>query len=300
MSGFNLCQTIAMSFSRLSILSIVLLAMMATFVLSQKMSKDERDRLESVSPKAIQGVWQQVGDGRYLEIEPGKANFYHYTPVICYIDSAASGKPLAESYALYRLSENGQTLKLWMWDFGDRCEQQYFESFVRVQALPNGTVSNLHDDQRFDDPQFLLRLIISHFDQHYPHFRRRVFDWEERKQDALWHVKPETPPEELFEAVRSMLHGLGDSHTRFSSRQTKQFFKSGQARLLDYLDKQFALQDSIDHVGTFRGSWHRIQHAAITPFLRDTTIQRAINGRFRWGILKGNIGYVENDLSDGF
>ncbi len=283
-----------------SSLPLMTLLLVIVSALSQALAAEERISLGDEAPGALLGVWQQVGDGRYLEVSTDKANFYHYTKSICYIDSAASGKPLAASYALFELSDNGQELKLWKWNFGERCEQQYFERFLRAQSLPSGTVSNTRDDQRFDDSRFLLHLIVEQFDEHYPHFGRRTFDWQQRKETAVSGFKEDASAETLFNTVRDMIQGLGDSHTRFFSRQTKQSFKSGQAQLLDYLDKEFARQDSVTNVGSFRGAWHGKQHAGITPLLRDNTIQRAINGRFRWGILEGNIGYLENDLLTAF
>lgn len=256
--------------------------------------------ITSPVPTGLRGVWKQEDDGRYLRISENVADFYHHSPSICYRDVPASGKPLQESYAVYALSDDDRTLRLWRWDFGARCERQYYEEFQRIDELPSGYVEDPASDGRFEDPKFVFGLICEQFDEHFPHFARRGFDWEGRKRAGFAQIHSETTDRELFQAVCTLLEGLGDSHTRLYWSGEPQAFKSGRALVLDYLDTAFSRQTEIGSIMPFRGHWHGRLHTAVEEQLVSRPIRKAANGRFRWGILPHNVGYIENDLVTAF
>lgn len=256
--------------------------------------------LEANTPGSLHSVWQQTGGGRFLVVSQDEADFYHHTQSITYRVTPTAGKPLSDSYANFQLSEDGGTLKLWRTDFGDRCERQYFDTFTRVDALPGNSVKHPEQDPRFQDPQFVFQLVCEQFDEHFPFFENRRFDWATRKQQVGAQLQADSTDEQLYTAITRLLDGLNDSHTRLYWDQRDAPYQSGEANIIAYLDQAFEQQDQFESKGAFRGHWARNSKQAVLPMLADGQIKRAANGRIRWGVLKNNIGYIENDQLSQF
>ena len=250
------------------------------------------DRVEDLA-----GYWEQLGDGRILRFNDQEVSVFHKTDSVIYLDSKASLLPIREQFARWQISDGGNALKTWRWDFGDRCESQFYEEFRRIDSLPSSAVVAPEEDQRFQDSVFVFELICAHFDEHFPHFERRGFDWEKRKRIARAQIKSSDSPEELYGVLCDMLKGLGDSHTRLYLND--QQFKSGKANLLTALELAFSRQSAITSRGVFNGNWARKMKSCIQEHL-SSELANAANDRIRWAILKGNIGYVENDLITAF
>lgn len=294
---------------RAGLILIFLHLMFGTVVAAGHSAGAQGQAIPRVAPTAIHGVWRQADDGRFLRISADAVDVYHAsnlqasnlqaTKRICYRETPGSGLPLSESYELFSLQDDGQTLWLWRNDFGDRFDGFYREEFQRVDALPAGTVEVPETDGRFADPQFVFDFVCAQFDEHFPHFERRGFDWEARKSAHGEKIRPEMTRAELYETICQMLAGLGDSHTRLYWDQREQPFKTGHALALDGLDLAFSQQSEFTEKREFIRDWARRMKASIEPHL-DSPLQTAANGRFRWGILQGNIGYIENEFIYGF
>ena len=145
----------------------------------------------------------------------------------------------------------------------------------------------------------MAQIICAHFDNHFPHFERRAFDWQGRRQKYLSQIHDGFSDRQQYDLLCQMLEGLGDSHTRIYWHQENEVFRSGQANVVRALDAAFARQSSVSEKAVFRGNWARSMKATIEPLLQ-TPLQTAANGRFRWGILEGDVGYLENDLINAF
>ena len=245
----------------------------------------------------LAGVWEQLGDGRILRIDQRAVSVFHKTSSLIYLDTQASSIPIEKHFARWEVADGGNTLKTWRWDFGDRCESQFYEEFRRIQGLPSNAIESPENDERFQNALLVFDLICQHFDEHFPHFEQRSFDWKKRKQEARKEVKPDDSPEKLYGIICQMLQGLGDSHTRLYWKD--QQFKSGSADVLKALDLAFENQSQIKSRGAFNGSWARKMKSSIENHLSGK-IEFAANKRFRWGVLEGNIGYIENDLIAAF
>ena len=255
-----------------------------------------QDSVSSKNPDSVLGFWEQLGDGRLLRITEESVSIFHKTSSLIYRDEKASSKLLSSRYDRYEVSDDGNSLKGWRWDFGDRCEHQFYEEFHRIREI-SGAVETPQNDRRFDNPVFVFDVICQHFDEHFPHFARRGFDWKNRKQAARNMLKPDASQEELYAIVSQSLQGLGDSHTRlyWNDRQ----FKSGGAAVLRALDLAFEEQQQVESRGVFRGNWARKMKSSVEEHVAGK-ISFAANKRFRWAILKENIGYIENDLITAF
>lgn len=216
---------------------------------------------DRVPPRAL-GVWQQTGGGMFLVISNQGADFYHATTLVCYKDEPSSGKPLASSYARGRL-ENDK-LVLFRDNLGDRFDQFFSrEEFVRAPALPPNAVHQPREDSRFQQPEFVFELVCHHFAEQFGFFQQRHFDWAERYRRFRPRVTATTTDEELYQTFTAMLTGLGDSHTRVYWDHKKEPFRSGQAKVLDYLDALFAQQTVFKERGHFRGDWLSKQKLAV-------------------------------------
>ncbi len=272
---------------------VILLPISAHAEVSPKQVKD-------ALPEQLLGIWKQADDGRYLQITQDACAFYDYTKTLCYRVTPDSGKPLSEIYKLFDVSDNDRQLSLWKEDYGTRFERFYRDEFVRVQSLPKDSIEDPDKDPRFKEPPFIATLICQQFDEHFPFFAQRRFDWPARKQAFLQKVHQQTPNEVLFEGLCAMLQGLGDSHTRIYWTERKAPFKSGRTTVLDALEKAFAQQNKHETPGEFNWHWSKDTKAKVDALLVEPPMKLAAQDRFRWGILKGNVGYIENDGLYGF
>ena len=260
----------------------------------------EPQKIPTKLPTEVLGTWRQLDDGRYLHLTDSIADFFDYTPEICYRVEPDSGKALHESFDHFSLDEKSTTLKLWKYDFGERFERFYYTQFVRVDRLPKETLFAPSRDKRFKNPKFVASLITQQFDGHFPFFEQRKFDWEQRKRDLLNKINETSTDRELFTALCDSLTGLGDSHTRIYWTEEKQPFKSGRTRVLNYLEEAHRQQEEIESVAEFGGYWQRKMRKEIEDLLVVGEMRYAANDRIRWGVLKGNVGYIENEFLTGF
>lgn len=252
------------------------------------------------APAELIGVWRQVDDGRYVQIHADRVDWYDHTQTVCYRVPPDSGKPLGDSFALYSLDDGGAGLTLWKDDYGDRFERFYSDRFARVASLPEGAIADPEGDPRFDDPAFLARLVRQTFDEQFPFFPQRAFDWPPRARRLVATMKASSTDEQLFEALCAALDGLGDSHTRVYWSGADAPFKSGRTRVLSHLEAAFATQQRFKENWEFNADWHSRMKRSVEPFLEAVPLKTAANGRIRWGVLRGNVGYIENEFMNGF
>ena len=264
-------------------------------------SESAEGPIDKTAPSHLIGTWKQLDAGRHLTISEETVDVYHHTKFLCYKDEPASGKPLAESYARYALEDDGSTLTLWIHDFGEKFDRFWGRrTFVRVPGLPPKAVVEPSADARFRDPEFVFELVWHTFDEQFPFFEQRNFDWGKRFRRFRPMVTPATTDEQLYQVMTGMLAGLGDSHTRIYWDQRAQPFKSGRARVLHRLDDAFDRQDEFTDAFRFRGDWSQKGKSAVSSRFVDGKLQSAANKRIRWGRLHGSIGYVRLDSLTGF
>jgi carboxyl-terminal processing protease len=112
-------------------------------------------------------------------------------------------------------------------------------------------------------------------------------------------VTAQTSDAELYEVLTSMLSGLGDSHTRVYWKKKSELFRSGNAKIVDYLNEAFAKQSKFTDPGSFRGDWAAKQQSFVQT-LAEAPLARAAGDKLRYGKLKGNVGYLEIGSLSGF
>ena len=169
-----------------------------------------------------------------------------------------------------------------------------------MEELPEHAIHDADKDARFRKAPFVASLVCQQFDEHFPFFEQRQFDWQNRKQTFLKIVHKDTTDRELFDHLCAMLRGLGDSHTRIYWTKQQAPFKSGRTTVLDSLEKAFEKQSKYSTQGEFNWNWSNDTKAKVETILVEPPMKLAAQDRIRWGILKGNIGYIENDGIYGF
>ena len=146
----------------------------------------------------------------------------------------------------------------------------------------------------------MAELISQHFDEHYPFFDQRRFDWKTRKQALLAEVTQTSTDKELYTALCRALTDLGDSHTRIYWNKQEQPFKSGRTQVLSFLEEAFAAQTEVKSIPEFGGLWQRRMRQEVDLLLVAGSARYSANNRLRWGTFVGNIGYIENEFLTGF
>ncbi len=257
--------------------------------------------LDGPPPVATIGIWRQINGGVLLAVTPERADFYHSSRFATYLDEEESGKPLSATFVRYAVEDGGETLVLFQNDLGGRFDEFFSRStYRRINALPASTIMQPSKDERFKQPQFVFDVFWHNLDEQYAVFDQRGFSWAEQRRKFRPKLTSTTTDEELYGVLTGALSGLGDSHTRVYWTQRDEPFRSGSPKLVGYLDKAFTQQTAIGNLRQFRREWVSAQKAAALSTLAITPLEHAAGGKIRFGMLQGEVGYMELDVVTGF
>lgn len=156
-------------------------------------------QLEPVN-KSVDGVWQQVGYGRYYEISQDSIREYLYSKVGCH---------LYETYDSIRISKlNIDDQGRLHWEKGINT---YY--YTRVYKLPDAC--NIGEEER-NDPVHNFDVLWNTFDEHYAFFKQRNIEWDDIYQQYRPQISEQTSQVELYNIIKEILDSISDSHIEFS------------------------------------------------------------------------------------
>lgn len=171
----------------------------------------------------------------------------------------------------------------------------------RIDRLPD--VPLIAPDEA--DPVKRFDILWQTFQENYAFFELRGVDWAAEREKWRPRVKPTTSEGELFRICAAMLAALGDNHvwldadgfdyepyrkppeaTQFRTWRTEYERQRPDVPLIEYLGKQY---------DNYRSTSRRLLADQLTGKLT-----LAANNRLAWGMLPGNVGYLEVRGMAGF
>ena len=125
------------------------------------------------------------------------------------------------------------------------------------------------DEDPGDDPETVFEHFWESYDRYYAHFELKEIDWDQIYRQYRPKVGPETSPEALFEILAEMIRFLEDGHVYLIA------------------EKRRALSDGHLRVGPRNFNAELIEK----DYLGENARERG-EGRFVYGILEGELGYL--------
>lgn len=217
----------------------------------------------AAGPPAVDGVWQQRGYGRLLVIDGQTVRTYDINAVECHASEETT------------LADMGEVVRA----DGRRLELRYGVNryaFERRNALPNGCRAETPDStplQNFDSLWHTMR-------EHYAFFDERGIDWDAVRARYRPRIRDDMGDAELFRLLHEMLAQIGDGHVRIEPPD----------ELRATLDADAA--KPAPEAGPSRFELGQQAKEAIVR--RYVNAPRQYNaGAVRWGVIDGNVGYVQ-------
>jgi C-terminal processing protease CtpA/Prc len=249
---------------------------------------------ENPSVKKIpNGVWEQIGFGRAIDVAGETVDIYDYTRETCLIVGNTTQEEFANTLTIntvdsekFTASEDGV---LFVYSIRDAVPEACLDDRLITE---NGPVSTFEHT-------------IHNFNDYYPFFEvRGIQDWDERVEFARSQVNSETTDEELLNTLIALLSDLGDGHVSLYADDDFEFFPINQdGKIEDVLVSGFQNQSEFtDLVEYVNAQFQRIL-AIRNSYFDPGSFEMAggeNQGVFQWATIgNGVAGYIEINSMGG-
>jgi carboxyl-terminal processing protease len=245
----------------------------------------QSERLSIAEDKThhVDGTWRSRGYGWVLEIENGVITQYESGVHGCYArPEGAAGQTamLSLPFSHYKVTGDGQSA---MFMYGPDSVGPIFD---RLVALPNDCLNPTDGSLEAS-----FAVFISMFEEHYAHFNDRGADWLQLKGQALEIFNNNKTEEGFLDAADHILSALQDSHTRLIA-----FTADGRRRV------QYGLGQALSNIRNENREteWLIGLIVQLTDRLLDPGAQHVAEDRILWGLIDGEIGYLQVFQMGGF
>lgn len=225
-----------------------------------------------LSAQEMDGEWQSMGYARLLKIEGENYVLKDFTSRSCTPSMKGVLSDLSDDIRILNdtlILRNGINL--------------YY--FVRSEAE---TCTTKVSKKRKKDPLYNFDVLAETFTLHYAYFKERKLDWPAIREKYRSRIDENTTDPELFLIISEMLAGFGDAHIQFTAPEK--------------IEKKAAIlaegnSGSVPKKNKGPASWKVAEKVA--EVMLDSLESRN-GGTLRWGIIDGNIGYLQLNQMLGF
>jgi len=239
------------------------------------------DVTPAVAESGIEGLWKSRGYGWIWSIEGERFRTWDDSGQTCL---AAGGRARStRSRGLeFRLDPDGGVLRV---RDGD---PTYDYIFDRISGLPERC-----DERPGRGPAAILDIVDDIFRTHYPFFDVRKIDWPDLMAQSRALLDDETGDAELFQILTGLLSHIPDDHVTLEGRVDGRDleYSFGLGRTMSAVAAQAAREDI--SLRQMTGRWQRRywDGDVADTLLGGEGVQRA-NGQIRFGMIAGDIGYI--------
>lgn len=276
-----------MSLSPPALLMSTLLLALGVIAPTPGMPQDFQPMSLGSTPAArAQGVWQSRGYGWVLDVRPAEFALYHISRAGCSRDPRTGD--FIEQFAYYRSDAPPDQLVVVM----HPGENRYV--FDRLARLPEACGRSDWTAPR------LFEHFAASYQEHYAFFAEHGVNWESRVAAHRPLVTERTTARMLFAIFSDMLDGLEDAHVGLNTvvRGDALVFRTGRGATLQRLiDDAVRMRQS---VSSARDQWLAEHRRAVRTVILSGRFQEAADGRFVWGRIGAEIGYIYLGAVEGF
>lgn len=149
---------------------------------------------------SIEGIWQQEGYGRVLEITKNKIKVYDIAKVSCVPNLTLPIKYIDYIGTVSNLTDNSLTVS----------EGINHMDFIRLDQMPK--ICQGYDNVDHDDPTHNFESVWNTFNEQYCAFGKRKANWDELYKKYRPLINKETSRVDLYIVLENMLDELKDGH----------------------------------------------------------------------------------------
>lgn len=219
---------------------------------------------EKSGEKSYDGIWQQLGYGKTIEISNDSVKIY---------DICAAGCLLFEHVSMEEIG----VIEVIDKDTLLRTKNIKSYKYIRQNKLPNECLLAKNKD----DYLYNFDILWNTFNENYSFFEERGVDWNQSYKKYKSQITSETTELEFFLLLESMLDELNDGHVALippenleDSLEELKEDNTSESNSVKAKIGQFALGDKI-----------------ISKYCENVNSHNA--GIVKWGITKDNIGYIQ-------
>jgi len=233
------------------------------------------------------GVWDQIGFGRALNVTGETVDIYDFTRETCLKVGNTTQDELTKTLIIdtvdseeFVATEDGAMLV-----------------YSKREAVPAACL----DDRLITEngPVATLEHIIHNFNDYYRFFELRgILDWEERTENARTQVNSQTTDQELLNTLISLIADLGDGHVMLAAGDDFEFFPINQVgKVEDVLETGFQNQSEIADFGEYANVQFQRMAEIRDGYFDDGSLKMAggeNQDTFQWATMgNGVVGYIE-------
>ncbi len=274
----------------------------------------------------LKGFWQQDGYGSLLVVGDSTIKEYETSSKHCL---------LTNEYDFPDFPLFPTTVKV-----NRERSQFYSRPDLTIHSYAYNLIADLPDACRYGitkktrDPLANFEVFWAIFNENYAYFKERNVDWLGAYDENLWRVEQlgETKEDQLalFEIFSSMIMQLdrdghagieyidsddpsttivrdAASYREFGERLRSEFSKAYSENELRALFESYS--DYFDDFGAFKeymlinvffANLSRKDAEIVKSYMTQKSLQEAANGQINWGVMEGNIGYIQILSMGGF
>ncbi len=227
---------------------------------------------ETPPAPTLDGVWQSVGYGRIVKIEAGNYKMADITKISCL--------PMLDG----EISEFGDALRLTndTLVLQDGINSYYF---TRIDDAPpickKDSPERTEAVSKANDPEYNFDVLWQTFNDHYAYFELRKIDWDSMYKQYRPRVTKETTPVALYRIMDEMLEAFDDGHIGLDA--PTEIEKAAYA--------ETKASETIQNPPSERLSNYQVAAAVARKYIPQGDSLKQNN--LRWGILEGNVGYLQ-------
>jgi len=220
------------------------------------------------------GVWEQIGYGRIIEIKSGNIIVYDVSKVSCSLSFTE------------KLEEIGQITKVNKKSLRIVDGINIYE-LKRLQTLPDLCINNKENQ---NDPLHNFDALWHSFNENYAYFETRNIDWNAYYKKYRSRLSAESTELELHKVLKEMLDSMGDGHISLETPDNLKEAYEKEKSINDIKPKKEQKTEPKPKLSNF-DLRQRIRKSITDYYLEETKLYNS--GVVRWGMMKNNVGYVQ-------
>ncbi|GAC14748.1 S41 family peptidase [Aliiglaciecola lipolytica] len=246
-----------------------------------------------VPVKIPDGVWEQIGFGRAINVTGDTINMYDFTRQTCLLVSNTTQEEFANSLTIDSIDAE---------DFVATEDGAKLVYSVR-DSIPAACL----DDRLITDngPVSTLEHTLHNFNDYYPFFEKRgIVDWEERMENARSQVNSQTTNEELLATLIELIGDLDDGHVSLTAGDDFEFIPlNPEGKIADVLAQGFQNQSETADFNTYVDDQFERMFEILDSYFDSGSFAKAGGERqdvIQWATIGNGIaGYIEINSMGG-
>lgn len=236
----------------------------------------------------LKGAWRVLGEGRFFEIGDHEIRQFQETNSICYPDARFTfPADRLKGYTFRQVSESGHVTV-------DISETQGAPSVNTLERLPR--IPEDCRKQPPSDPATVFKTMWEIFNLDYGSFKERNIDWAARLSSLQPRAAAARDDDALQTVLVEALQDFNDYHvslSRFNGEAPTFEMQTGNTPTRKLLRQAFTQQSDVATLDEFELQWKARMRASVSRLLVPGSEHRVLNGAMVWGMLPGNIGYIQ-------